>query len=258
MIIIHDSTGILSGALRTVFVGRDAWCDGKSIDLDRIRRFVATLPGNCDFGWNLELPAILPFDARLAKPDAIKAAVETSINILRVSRAERPDVGFAWYDAMIEDWTANTNYYESLYRAASRPGLKDDEWFVNMLPEHAAALKRVEWANDQLADIHAESQFICARCYFALGATDRQRSQIIEWTQREGDRIAGGKPVQILYKPNTQNGDKKKSLTDAEIAADVAAMKRSRVRRLCLWRDNDISVARIKAVQAALKVEMQD
>jgi len=254
-IIIHDSTGLISGALKTIIPPNTAWTNGREIDLDRIRRFVADQADYADLVFDLEKPNLMALNALAYPLDRVKRGVEVGISILEVAKAERSDMRFAWYDSLIEDETIITNAYESMARRTAPVNDGEDAYFARL--DHLANLGRLQWANDQLADLHAAEDFGCRRCYFGVGADAWKRSHIIHWAKSEGDRIGNGRQQMALYKPNRQTGNQRVEHTDADIAADVEAMRSARWRRICLWRDQITPADRIVGVVAATKVEMQ-
>lgn len=231
------------GAAPVILPPRTAWMDGESVNEDRLKAYIGTLTDRVThFVYDIELPKVMPFDVRLSSADKVKAAADVAIKLVRVFKRERPDVAVSMYDAFIEDATACYNATTARHRQFISVDQYDTH-FKNQSVASQIAVAGVELANDFLAPLHNELDFICSRAYFPLNWSEHPRRMLIRWVNREGHRIARGKPVLMLYKPNTQSGDQRSEHGAIEMAQDAAAMHDERVPDVCLWRDQFTKLA---------------
>ena len=234
--ILYDSVNSVPGAQPVVLPPRSAWMDN-TIDLPRLAQWVTALP---DYATHLILDVerrdVMPLDVRYDPPSKVIPGIQTAQDLVRTVKAARPSLQVSMYDAFIEDATVCYNATTARHRMFN-PVDEFDEHFKNQSPAAQIALAAVETANDFLEPLHAELDFITARAYFPFGWDAHPRRMMIRWANGEGHRIAKGKPVMLLYKPDTQSGPKKWREHGAiEMAQDAAAFRTERVPAVCMYR----------------------
>lgn len=235
--ILYDSVRSVPGAIPVVLPPRSAWMD-KTIDLPRLAAWVAELPEQVThLILDVELRDVMVLDVRSDPVDKVKAGIDTAISLVRTVKKERPGLRVSMYDAFIEDGTVAYNALTARHRA-NNPIDKFDDHFRGKSDEYQLALVKLESANDFLADLNAELDFITARAYFPFRWDAHPRHMMIRFANDEGHRISKGKPVFLLYKPDTQSGQKKwQEHTTIEMAQDAAAFRAERVPAVCLYRN---------------------
>lgn len=242
-ITLHDSTGLISGAGKVIIDSSSAWTDGRSIDFDRIRKYVASKPAKSSLVFDLETPSLLQFNAFApgSSIDRVERDVVTAVHVLTVAKKERPDLDFTWYDALVEDESTILDGIEAKYRKLYPRNDGDDAWWASQFDRLTLNLDRLDWANDLLRELHAAQDVAIGRCYFSLRwvSVPGARARIIDWVWRRTVAMSNSeKPAMLLYKPNCQDGGGVPVYhDDAGIAADVSAFHHSGVKRVCLWRD---------------------
>ena len=185
---LFDTTGTILGATPVAIHSRSAWTDGKTITDDGVRKYAASLPAGVKYLiLDLEVPALMELRGHLpgVKLDQVKRGVAVGIHVLDVIRAERPDLLVSWYDSDIEEYYTIYNAMEARIRRTNPRGDNLDEFFTgpNVDVNHAfRALGWLEWANDQLRDLHRAEGFSMRRAYFPFGAREAwQREGLIEY-----------------------------------------------------------------------------
>lgn len=253
---LFDTTNIVPGATPVVLPPRSAWTDGRSIDFDRVRRYVAAMPDVEYLILDLEVPALMELNALRpgVKLDQVKRGVQLGIEIIDVVRAERPALKVAWYDADIEQASVIYDAMEARIRRSSPRGDKFDDFFINanVTVNHSLTkLAWFEWANDQLCDLYRAQGFILKHAYFPFTADNGpKREGLIRYQWDQACRHANGeKEAMLLYWPVARSidpsGELRRNHDAAAIAADLDVMRSQRVRNLCLWKDSSTPAAQM-------------